>query len=792
MKKSFLHTLLAAIIIWTGLISFNYPKLPDDFRLDYIIAQFQKYIQKYHQNKVYIQTDKNVYESGETIYLKAYVLDASKNSPEDLVKNLYVEMISPDKGIFMSRLLKIENGLAWGDFPVIDTVRTGLYLMRAYTSNMKNAGNDYLFSKEIRINHPSKIFYSKEFHKKAKQIRNVVPSIDLQFFPEGGELVDNIKTTIAFKAINQTGIGIDVNGKIFSGRGTYVCDFKSDHLGMGKFEMTPAYKQKYYAIISNDKGKEEKTNLPEVIQTGYVLNIIDNIKTFQISIKTNKTFAADPVAKTVYLIIESGGKIYSSGQHIFEKNQIELNIGKKIFPTGVVHFTLFDGQGKPQCERIAFVNNNDGLLVDASLEKNQYHTREKIEFDLEVSDKANEPLEANFSVSVHEKTDFGKDNPNIASYLLLQADLQGKIENPAYYFSNDKNAIKNVDLLMLTQGWRKFLWKDILKDSIADPKFPIETDLRITGRITKYYMNIPVKNADITLSLLNKYNDVFKTKSGKKGYYEFTGLDYSDTIDILMEVRTQLNRKNVLILVDENQDVDSKFYPFKGFYLDSLTKKQKIEYKKYVEETADPSKPKDFKLHNYADQVIKFNDQMRSSGQNVMDILKSRVPGLSVSQNSSMIRGPSSILLSNEPLYLLDGIPVDFSTVQSLSVFDVESVEILKGPSASIYGMHGSNGVIAIYTKKGFYMTRGEIRFKMLGYHTPKKFYSPKYTNNNVQGNPDNRKTIFWDPSVKTDSKGQAHIEFYHSDIPGEFEIVIEGMDNQGRIGVFTTSYLVK
>jgi len=792
MKKSSLLTATLAMALWIVLMGFNYPQLPQDFRLGKIIGFFQKYIQKYHQNKVYIQTDRNVYKTGETIYFKAYVINTAENRPEETVKNLYVEMISPDKGIFMTRLLKIENGLAQGDFPVLDTVRTGMYMMRAYTNNMKNSGNDYLFTKEIRINHPSKVFYSKEFHRKAKKITRQEDEMDLQFFPEGGELVDNIKSTVAFKAINQNGLGVDVKGKILSGKDTYVCDFETDHLGMGKFEFTPVFKTKYYATTTNTKGKEVKTELPEVIQIGYVLNITDTYRTFDVSIKTNKKFSGDPVAKTVYLIAQSGGKIYSSGEHMFENNTIEFKIAKSIFPTGVIHFTLFDGIGQPQCERLAFVNKKDGLLLDASLEKKQYSKRDKIGFDLEVSDQDNNPIEANFSIAVREKSDFGTGNPNIQSYLLLQSDIKGKIEDVSHYFSNDDNASKDADLLMLTQGWRKFLWKDILKDSIPDPEFSVEKDITLTGRITKYYLNIPVKNADITLTLLNKFNDVFKTKSGKKGYYEFTGMDYTDTMDVLMEVRTQFNRKNVLINVDENKDIDNKFYPFKGFYLDSLNKKQKIEYKKLPPEEDDPSKPKDYKLHDYADNVVKFNDQMRGSGQGVMDILKSRVPGLTVGQNGSSIRGPSSIMMSNDPLYLIDGVPVDYTAVQSLNTNDVESVEVLKGPSAAIYGMQGANGVIAVYTKKGFYMKRGEFHFKMLGYHTPKKFYSPKYTNNTASDIPDERRTIFWAPSVKTNANGLAHVEFYHSDIPGDFEVVIEGMDNNGTPGRYTTSYTVQ
>ena len=148
---------------------------------------------------------------------------------------------------------------------------------------------------------------------------------------------------------------------------------------------------------------------------------------------------------------------------------------------------------------------------------------------------------------------------------------------------------------------------------------------------------------------------------------------------------------------------------------------------------------------------------------------------------------------SNEPLYLLDGVETNYSGVQSISVSDVDHVEILKGPSAAIYGLRGANGVIAVYTKKGFFYKRGEIRFKMLGYHTPKKFYSPKYdVVNNDTEEVDLRKTVYWNPKVKTDQNGKAHISFYQSDIVDDFEIIIEGMDDNGTAGHAKFDYSVK
>ncbi len=795
MKKPILLSGIIGLLLISIIAGFKSPVPMSDFWLDYITSHLKRYIQKYHQNKVYLNTDRDEYNTGETIFYKAYVLNDVEKKPENLIKNLYIEMVAPDNGIFMRRLLKIENGFAHGDFPVLDTVYSGLYQLRAYTLNMRNSGNEYLFTKEIRINHREKLYYNKVFHRKAKKIARQKENFDLQFFPEGGEMIDNIKTKVAFKALNQNGQSMNVKGKIYTGKEIYVCDFESVHQGMGQFEITPAFKQQYYALIETENKKHLKVNLPEVVQNGYTLNIEDAGNIFKVNIQTNKVFGADPVAKTVYLIIQSGGKIYSSGAHIFEKNQIQLNIGKKIFPSGILQFTLFDGQGKPQCERLAFVDNDDYLNIKTNLIEKERRKREKIEIEISAKNSDNEPVAGDFYLAVRQKNKLGtneKQKTDIRSYLLLQSDLKGNIENPGFYFSHAPQANKMLDLLLLTQGWRKFMWKDILIDSIPEPAFPVETDLRITGRVTKYLFDISVKKAKLTMTLLNQFNDVFKTESADKGYFEFTNLDYSDTMDVLIEVRTPHNKKNVMILVDEQDDIVNAFYPFKDFYVDSLKRKHKTEYKQHVKEEPDPNVPTEMKLHHAADQVVKFDDQMRASSSNVLDILESRVPGLQVGSGSSMMRGPSSFMMSNEPLYLIDGIPTDYNGIQSINIQDVDYVEILKGPSAAIYGMRGANGVIAVYTKKGFYYKRGEIRFKMLGYHTPKKFYSPKYLSKQENTEiSDNRKTIFWAPSVKTDKDGKAHIEFYHSDLAGEFEILIEGMDLNGKVGSCSFTYHV-
>lgn len=82
---------------------------------------------------------------------------------------------------------------------------------------------------------------------------------------------------------------------------------------------------------------------------------------------------------------------------------------------------------------------------------------------------------------------------------------------------------------------------------------------------------------------------------------------------------------------------------------------------------------------------------------NIYDMIKGEVPGVDVRGNSIIIRGISSMRLSSQPLFVVDGSPTN--SVENINPSDVESINVLKGASASIYGSRGSNGVIVIRSK---------------------------------------------------------------------------------------------
>jgi TonB-dependent SusC/RagA subfamily outer membrane receptor len=214
-------------------------------------------------------------------------------------------------------------------------------------------------------------------------------------------------------------------------------------------------------------------------------------------------------------------------------------------------------------------------------------------------------------------------------------------------------------------------------------------------------------------------------------------------------------------------------------------------FRPYKEPEPEPGKITRQGIHGEPDDVIYVDDHL-ATYSNVLDIIKGRVPGVVVTGNSVQIRGVNSFISSTEPFYLIDDVPVDVSAVLSMSPHDIERIEILKGPSAAIYGTRGANGVIAIYTKRGQFMKKGYLEFQMLAYYRPREFYSPRYGTPFDHLFPDERVTLYWAPTIRTDSLGCAETEFYSSDRKGTFDVILEGIGTDGLTGQGKTSFTIE
>ena len=184
--------------------------------------------------KVYLHTDRDSYYPGDDIWFKAYLIDATDRLLTSHSHNLHVELISPDSKIIDSRIVRLNEGLGNGDFRLPEAIQSGQYRLKAYTNYMRNFGDQLFFNKDITIINPTDA--SKTFSDTTDYIKN---KLEISFFPEGGSLVDDVTSIVAFKAVNALGEGCDVSGEIYSSSGEKITSFKSTHKGMGTFPMTP-------------------------------------------------------------------------------------------------------------------------------------------------------------------------------------------------------------------------------------------------------------------------------------------------------------------------------------------------------------------------------------------------------------------------------------------------------------------------------------------------------------------------------------------------------------------------
>ncbi|MFC2081460.1 TonB-dependent receptor plug domain-containing protein [Bacteroidota bacterium] len=789
------NRIITAVILagTLGMLSFGLVHRPVPDVIPDLSGKLEDYYRRYPQQKSYLHLDKLSYNAGERIWYMAYLVDARTHIPDTISKNLVVELLNSFGEVSLIQLLKLEGGFARGDIDIPDTLPEGLYQIRAYTNWMRNFGSDFYFHRNINIWNPGNYVNlyreDKMASKRHKRKSNrKARKLDVQFFPEGGYLVGGLSSMIGFKAVNELGLGMPVSGTLLDKKKNSVASFESSHLGMGAFTFIPETGQSYTARIITQEGKEYKFDLPDVQSSGYSIQLVEN-GSEKIKLRVGTTFESPNVLIACHI---RGTLVYTSELKLSAEDMI-LDIPTLDFPGGILHITLFDSNREPRCERLAFIQSNN--LIDLSIrqDKTEYKKMEAVDLTLVARDHNGQPLEGRFSLAVSDRdlannsTDF---QSGIIANLLLTSDIAGRIEKPDFYFINQNaETLKALDYLMLTQGWRRFNWNDIVNETRKVINYPIQKGLMVSGKVTKELFEIPIKNLPVTLTVLSEFNDVFITRTDSKGVFTFELPDYEDTVQVEITSRRLSGRKNLVIYIDANDLEESE--QIYSSYSSEMIVRGTNALKPLAEATKDTLQLSTEGIYSAPDFVLEIDDNMRNYSS-VLEMMQGRIPGVTVSGDNVLIRGPSSFYGSNQPLFLIDNIPTDVTTVQTLNPSDVERIEVLKGPSAAIYGVRGANGVIAIFTKRGSYMIKGVLNFDMLGYHHPHEFYSPRYGTEFDDLVTDMRSSLYWNPSVITDSKGMAKIRFYNSDKASTFYVVVEGITMEGNIGRAERSYLVK
>lgn len=673
------------------------------------------------------------------------------------------------------------------------------------------------------------IFTSLRVHPN-NSVSTIIPvkatsnEVDLQFFPEGGSLVNQIRSKVAFKAVGADGLGVAVYGKIVDQHNNTITEFKAKHAGMGYFGLTPKPGETYQAIIKFQDGSEKRYLLPKTQAEGYVLTL-NNLDTADIKIKVT-------VSPTIHsggelkLVAQLNGVVYYVAKAIIDKSVFTSTVEKKRFPSGILQFTLFTPQNEAVAERLVFINNSDFLSIGMQPEKQQPQKREKVRLALDVKGADGKPAMGSFSMAVvdESKVVLNEDyETSILSNLLLTSDLKGYVEQPNYYFNDySKEKALDLDLLMLTQGWRRFVWKNILSDAFPSITYTPETTISVSGTVTT---NNGQRVVGGKVTLFSSAGDVLlmDTVTDGDGRFVFKDLFYNDSTKFVIQARNQNGRKNVQIeldrippqLVTKNKNLANLETNVNVSLIAYLlnSHKQYEELKKYglgnpsillSEVKITETRPRVQNSSNLngagnADNIISAKDLQYAT--DLPSYLHGRVAGIIIMNGIAYSsRSMLSSFSGPVPMQLVvDGMFVSPSFLGSINPQDVESIEVLKSVSnTAIYGLRGGGGVLVINTKRGernmSYDTfaPGIISFKPQGLYKSRQFYAPNYDDPKINSKiADLRSTIYWNPNIVTDSNGKSAIEFFNADGVGRYAVVVEGIDLQGHIGRTVYRYSV-
>jgi TonB-dependent SusC/RagA subfamily outer membrane receptor len=805
-----------------------------------IVAKLEKYRLSTPQEKVFLHFDKPYYMAGETMWFKGYLFDGTTHKIDSVSRVMYVDLIDETQGkIIASRILNCD-GSTHGDIALPDSLEEGVYQIRAYTNYMRNYSDEFFFHQDFKV-------YQGSIKNRLTDAnaQKMTEAADVQFFPEGGNLVVGLDSRVGFKALNILGKGVDIQGFVLDNSKDTVVAFRSEHLGMGVFNYTPEAQKTYTAFVKQNDGRYRQFGLPLAYEQGFTMAVdnISNKEKVKVFVSNNAPKPADKSSEIIVVAHQRGQLCFMAKGNETQKT-FGLSIPKNKIPDdGIVQITLMSAKGEPLCERLVFNNQNRQITLKITSDKTNYKIREKVTVNLEATDTDGKPVEGNFSVAV---TDANQVIPephqeNLLTYLLLSSDvsnlsgtdyysaLRGNIEQPAYYFDKENiNANRHLDILMMTQGWRRFIWRDLLADK--EPKLSsfLETGLEVSGTALRPNGKVADK---VTLTLIiknGKNTPQFQMETTDSlGRYGFYGLDFSDSTQIFVQGMKQNGGKNLNVMINPQKAspkvriVKTPYNPMEFNTQDladflkkandaiELEKKLKLNKDQMLQEVVVKAKkfeePDPRKIYGRASNTIKVDNVLCAGATNVFQMIQGRVAGVQVSSNGSggysvLIRGVSSFTGSNEPLYLLDGMPVDADAFASISPCDVENIDVLKGAEASIFGSRASTGVISILTKRGGNNydyskdpVSGVTIQKRMGYNVAREFYAPKYDiaiPDHVR--PDFRSTLHWQPNVRTDAGGKASLTYWNTDAKATMRIIAEGVSTQGLVGVGKAEYGVK
>lgn len=658
----------------------------------------------------------------------------------------------------------------------------------------------------------------------SRSIPIVLNKIAIQFLPEGGNWIYDINSTMAFKALNEFGKSADAAGVILDDKNNILTSFKSYHMGMGAFQLKPTMGTKYYARIESPAGKHPLIPLPDPTPAGFILNLVEKTDTTLHWVVHSNTMTE------VHLVGQTHGEIYYSETFKLKEGENRHTVLTRNFPEGISVFTLFDANGVEQCERLVFINNDKVLKIELKTDKQRYLPRELVKLEIKTVNSEGKPIPSKISLAVvdDQLIAFADDKQdNILSSLLLSSEVKGEIQEPAFYFDPDEpKASKALDYLLMTQGWRRFSWKEVV-DNNRPITYSAEKNKNLGG-ILLNGQGIGF-SGEVTLLELGGKKRIVKVQTTKEGYFVFKNID--PTVSLLLLAKkpgeivlkkegsfaVSLNDKEGTVILQEGEtEVQMASRAADKVQVEDISQESGLN----MTLGADVTQLSEVVVTGFgveekrgiAGSVVTIQDNAIESmfaASSIENALQGRVAGMLITpqtgnpgaQSNLSVRGLSSLAGGrSEPLYVIDGHPIGTSLNQNFSngsMFgpdDIQSIEVINSPeAAALYGSAAANGAILITTRSrlGYYYSQPRERpakYSSLTitpriFSPTREFYIPPPTDNNKEVRKDFRTTVYWNHTIVTNENGKANLSFYNNDAVSAFRITAEGFSRTGLLG---------
>ena len=566
-----------------------------------------------------------------------------------------------------------------------------------------------------------------DYEGRTESISRSVPitlgDIDLAFYPEGGDLVEGLESQVAFKAINEFNKPADIEGVVFNKLGNKVAEFSSFHNGMGSFILDYKIGDSYVAKITKPAGIDKEYALPEPLRRGWVMNVKhDGSTALNVIIHSTEE-------EQMSLICQIRGKIYYTRALSVKRGRNSLMIPTKDLPIGIAQITLFDGRNIERCERMAFVNKDRQLKIDISTDKEKYQPREKVHMTIQVSDERGLPVPASLSLAVVDDKllSFADDKSgNILSTLLLESDIKSKVEEPAFYFNRKEDkADRALDYLLMTDGWRRFKWEQVIDED--PPVMVYDGEMaRIEGTVLDYNSK-PVSGAVIKTGNITARTD-------DNGHFEL---------------------KNVDIYTQTYLNISSKGYAPQNIYVPGYNDDLRVTlYNKNLYGSTSRSA-----VYKRKANAQDFGIVPDAGGR--MKLAEEFVPAMVEDMPLEEGKGDFAVVM-------IDGI-ADVEDEENMEIGDNEEIpddDVLLG-EVEAFDWDNRRDLKA--------PIRGQAN-NML-YYRAREFNSPEYKpNDKIEYRTDFRSTIFWDGNLQVDRSGKVEVEFCNSDEVSSFRATVEGI----------------